>query len=210
MDLSSLEKRLGISFKNKELLEQAFIHRSYLNENRDFHLPHNERLEFLGDAVLELVVTEYLFQEYPDKPEGELTAWRAALVNTKMLSAIGHELDFNSHLLLSHGEAKEEGQSQRLHFGKYGGGLYWIFVFRPGLEKCREIYYNAYTVKTSRSAGIAAFRRRQIALPGTGTGKGGHNPFLQRAERVGARPRQKLSRWGVSRQRACGRRRRIV
>ncbi|HZX49899.1 MAG TPA: ribonuclease III [Candidatus Paceibacterota bacterium] len=112
MDLSSLEKRLGISFKNKELLEQAFIHRSYLNENRDFHLPHNERLEFLGDAVLELVVTEYLFQEYPDKPEGELTAWRAALVNTKMLSAIGHELDFNSHLLLSHGEAKEEGKAR--------------------------------------------------------------------------------------------------
>src|SRR3989344_3155408 len=112
MDLSSLEKILGISFKNKELLEQAFIHRSYLNENRDFHLPHNERLEFLGDAVLELIVTEHLYQEHPDKPEGELTAWRAALVNTKMLASIGRELDFNSHLLLSRGEAKEEGKAR--------------------------------------------------------------------------------------------------
>jgi len=112
MELESLEKQLNISFKNKELLEQAFIHRSYLNENRDFHLAHNERLEFLGDAVLELVVTEHLFTEHPDKPEGDLTAWRAALVNTKMLASIGHELDFNSHLLLSRGEAKEEGKAR--------------------------------------------------------------------------------------------------
>ncbi len=112
MELSSLEQKLGTRFKNKQLLEQAFIHRSYLNENRDFHLPHNERLEFLGDAVLELVVTEHLYNERPHKPEGELTAWRAALVNTKMLASIGKELDFSSYLRLSHGEAKEEGKAR--------------------------------------------------------------------------------------------------
>ncbi|MBI2098388.1 MAG: ribonuclease III [Candidatus Wildermuthbacteria bacterium] len=112
MSLSSLEKALDISFKNKDLLQQAFVHRSYLNENRDFHLQHNERLEFLGDAVLELVVTEYLYSKYPDKPEGELTAWRAALVNTKMLSSIGRELNFSDYLLLSHGESKEEGKAR--------------------------------------------------------------------------------------------------
>ena len=111
-DLSNLESKLNLPFQNKELLKQAFVHRSYLNENRDFHLAHNERLEFLGDAVLELIVTEYFYQKYPDKPEGELTAWRAALVNTKMLSIVGRDVGFNDYLMLSRGEAKEEGKAR--------------------------------------------------------------------------------------------------
>jgi ribonuclease III len=111
-NFEELEKKLHVSFRDKALLEQAFVHRSYLNENRDFHLKHNERLEFLGDAVLELVVTEHLYEEHPDKPEGELTAWRAALVNTKMLASIGRELELSSYLMLSHGEAKETGKAR--------------------------------------------------------------------------------------------------
>lgn len=111
-ELSKLEADLTLPFKNKELLQQAFVHRSYLNENRGFHLEHNERLEFLGDAVLELVVTEHLYKEHPDKPEGDLTAWRAALVNTKMLASIGRELEFSNYLMLSRGEAKEEGKAR--------------------------------------------------------------------------------------------------
>ena len=94
-DFSLLEKKLNLKFKNKDLLIQAFCHRSYLNENPDFYLNHNERLEFLGDAVLELIVTEHLYQKYPKKPEGELTNWRAALVNAKMLSKVSKDLDFN-------------------------------------------------------------------------------------------------------------------
>ena len=108
-DFTKLEEKLKISFNNKDLLTQAFVHRSYLNENSDFHLAHNERLEFLGDAVLELVVTEFLYNAYPDKPEGELTSWRAALVNAKMLAEVARELEFNDFLLLSRGEAKETG-----------------------------------------------------------------------------------------------------
>ena len=111
-ELSKLEAELKFTFKNKDLLQQAFVHRSYLNENRGFHLQHNERLEFLGDAVLELIVTEHLYKEYPDNPEGDLTAWRAALVNTKMLSHIGRELEFSNYLMLSRGEAKEEGKAR--------------------------------------------------------------------------------------------------
>ena len=111
-ELSKLEAELTFTFKNKDLLQQAFVHRSYLNENRGFHLQHNERLEFLGDAVLELIVTEHLYKEYPDNPEGDLTAWRAALVNTKMLSHIGRELEFSNYLMLSRGEAKEEGKAR--------------------------------------------------------------------------------------------------
>jgi len=108
----NLKKKLHVTFKNKDLLTQAFVHRSYLNENPNFHLSQNERLEFLGDAVLELVVTENLYKDYPDKPEGELTSWRAALVNAKMLSEIAKKLEFNDFLLLSRGEKKETGKAR--------------------------------------------------------------------------------------------------
>jgi len=113
VDFSQLEKKLDLTFKNKDLLTQAFVHRSFLNENPDFKLSHNERLEFLGDAVIEQVVTEYLFLNYPRKAEGELTSWRAALVNAKMLSRIAKELDFSNFLLLSQGELKEEGKARQ-------------------------------------------------------------------------------------------------
>lgn len=92
---------------------QAFVHRSYLNENPEFHLDQNERLEFLGDAVLELVVTQHLYNDYPEKAEGELTNWRAALVNAKMLTQVAEELGFNDFLLLSRGETKELGKARQ-------------------------------------------------------------------------------------------------
>ncbi|MBI4123221.1 MAG: ribonuclease III [Parcubacteria group bacterium] len=107
-----LEQNIGVEFKNKDLLTQAFVHRSYLNENPDFPLFHNERLEFLGDAVLELIVTDYLYASFPDKPEGELTSWRAALVNAKMLSAVAKEIGLNDFLLLSRGEKREIGKAR--------------------------------------------------------------------------------------------------
>ena len=112
-DFSKLEESLKIQFKNKDLLIQAFCHRSYLNENPDSNLENNERLEFLGDAVLELVVTEYLYNKYPKKSEVELTSWRAALVNAKILGDLALNLDFNDFLLLSKGEAKELGKARQ-------------------------------------------------------------------------------------------------
>lgn len=111
-NLSKLELRLGITFKNKDLLQQALIHRSYLNEHPKFRLDHNERLEFLGDAVLELVVTEHLFQKYSN-PEGDLTNWRAALVNAKMLAKVARGLGINDFLLLSRGETKDVGRARQ-------------------------------------------------------------------------------------------------
>lgn len=111
-NFENLEKNLGTKFKNKDLLTQAFVHRSYLNENPDFNLEHNERLEFLGDAVIELIVTAHLYKEYPKKAEGDLTNWRAALVNAKMLSSVSEELGFNDYLLLSRGETKELGKAR--------------------------------------------------------------------------------------------------
>ena len=109
---SELENKIGIEFKSKNFLVQALVHRSYLNENRDFPLAHNERLEFLGDAVLELIVTEYLFENYLN-PEGELTNWRAALVNAKMCATVASEIGLEKYLFLSHGEAKDSGTKAR-------------------------------------------------------------------------------------------------
>ena len=109
---SELEETLGVKFKNQDLLKQALVHRSYLNENPSFHLPQNERLEFLGDAVLELAVTEYLYNNYPNQ-EGKLTNWRAALVNAKMMSEIARDLGLGDYLFLSRGEAKDSGSKAR-------------------------------------------------------------------------------------------------
>ena len=111
-NLSSLEKNIGYDFKNKDLLLQALTHRSYLNENPKWRLDQNERLEFLGDAVLELVVTEYLYKNFPN-PEGEMTNWRAALVNAIMLSQITKEFNLNDFMLLSRGEAKDTGRARQ-------------------------------------------------------------------------------------------------
>jgi len=112
-ELSELESIIGVTFIDKQLLLSAITHRSYLNEHRSATQDHNERLEFLGDAVLELVVTDYLFRSYPEKPEGELTAIRAALVNTVSLSASAEALGVNQYLLMSKGEAKDEGRARQ-------------------------------------------------------------------------------------------------
>lgn len=106
MDFSKFEKANELNFGNKELLKQAFVHRSYINENPNLGMSHNERLEFLGDAVLELVVTEYLYKTYPKKTEGEMTALRAALVNANTLAEAASGVDMEDFMLLSKGEAK--------------------------------------------------------------------------------------------------------
>jgi ribonuclease-3 len=112
-NISDFENKISINFKNKDLLTQVFVHRSYLNENPSFKLDHNERLEFLGDAVLELVVTEYLYKSMPN-PEGELTNLRSALVKGQMLSDIAQFLNIGDFLMLSKGESKSKGKARQI------------------------------------------------------------------------------------------------
>ncbi|MBI2023471.1 ribonuclease III [Candidatus Giovannonibacteria bacterium] len=111
-DITGLEKKLSVSFKDKQLLTAALTHRSYINENPATSTGHNERMEFLGDAVLELAITEYIYEKFPEKPEGELTSLRASLVNANMLGDIANDLGVNSFLLLSRGEAKDVGRAR--------------------------------------------------------------------------------------------------
>lgn len=110
--IEKLAKKIGVQFKNIGLLQQALTHRSYLNEHRDYKMEHNERLEFLGDAVLELVVTEYLYNHYSN-PEGELTSWRAALVNGENLAKIAKKMEAGEFLMMSKGEAKDTGRARQ-------------------------------------------------------------------------------------------------
>ena len=112
-DLRAFAQKLQLSFSDEQLLQQVFVHRSYLNEHRAFPLDHNERLEFLGDAVLELIVTEYLYKTF-DKPEGELTNWRSALVRGEMLSQLAQQIGMGDYLLLSRGEQKSQGKARQL------------------------------------------------------------------------------------------------
>jgi len=106
------QKNLGITFNDNNLLQQAFIHRSYINEHHGAEREHNERLEFLGDAVLELVVTDFLFNTYTDIAEGRLTAYRSALVRTESISAAARAMGMNDLLMLSKGEARDQGKAR--------------------------------------------------------------------------------------------------
>jgi ribonuclease III len=137
-DFKPFEKKLNLKFKNKDLLIQAFCHRSYLNENPDFYLSNNERLEFLGDAVLELVVTENLFEKYPKKSEGELTNWRAALVNARMLAGIAKGLGLSNFLLLSKGETKELGKARQYILANTFEALIGAIYLDQGYKKAED------------------------------------------------------------------------
>ena len=113
MDFAKFEEIAGVKFKDKALLKQAFTHRSYINENRSSGLEHNERLEFLGDAVLELVITDYLYGRLNDSTEGEMTALRSALVNADTCARVAQSLGANDFLLLSKGESKDNGRARQ-------------------------------------------------------------------------------------------------
>ena len=136
-DFSKIEKAIGVIFKNQDLLRQAFVHRSYLNEHRDFPMAHNERLEFLGDAVMELIVTEHLYENY-QSPEGELTNWRSALVRGDTISKLARELGYNDYLFLSRGESKAEGRSRDLILANCFEAVVGAMYLDAGYNTCRE------------------------------------------------------------------------
>ncbi len=137
METRELQKNIKITFKDPDLLVSALTHRSYLNENRDFHLSHNERLEFLGDAVLELIATRYLYDNYPH-PEGELTNFRSALVNYRMLSEIARRLKLEDFLQMSKGEAKDTGRARQVILANAVEALIGAIYLDQGYEVARE------------------------------------------------------------------------
>ena len=145
-EFDEIQKIIGVKFKKLDFLKQAFVHRSYLNENHDFPLNHNERLEFLGDAVLELVVTEFLYKNYPN-PEGEMTNWRAALVNTQMISKQSQRLGFNDYLCLSRGESKDTGKAREIILANTFESVIGAIYLDQGYDKSKEFITNNLLVE---------------------------------------------------------------
>ncbi|MFA6097349.1 MAG: ribonuclease III [Candidatus Paceibacterota bacterium] len=146
MEIEKLEEKISVSFKNKDLLRQALVHRSYLNENRDFELDHNERLEFLGDAVLELATTEFLYKNFSN-PEGELTNFRAALVNSNMLSRIANELGLEEYLLMSRGEKKDTGKARQYILANSLEAIIGAIYIDQGYRKAKKFVSDNFLVK---------------------------------------------------------------
>jgi ribonuclease-3 len=147
-DLVKLQNLLQVQFTDTTVLLSAVTHRSYLNEHREATWDHNERLEFLGDAVLELVTTDYLFHKYPEKPEGELTAVRAALVNTVSLSAASEQLGVNDYLLMSKGETKDVGRARQYILANVFESCIGAIYLDQGYDAAKEFIANRLFPKT--------------------------------------------------------------
>lgn len=139
---NEIEEKIGVSFKNKDLLAQAFTHRSYLNENRGKGLVNNERLEFLGDAVLELIISSHLYRVYPEKSEGELTGIRAALVRTESLAEETRKLGIGQYLRMSKGEADSGGQDKEYLLANLYEATLGAIYLEAGYAKCLTFVKN--------------------------------------------------------------------
>lgn len=137
-DFNAFEQSLGIKFRDAGLLRRAFTHRSYLNEHREEAGEHNERLEFLGDAVLELIVTHFLYEKFPDRAEGDLTAFRAALVNAVTLGDVASGIGMNDYLLLSRGESKDQGRARSVLLANAIEALVGAIYLDQGYDAARS------------------------------------------------------------------------
>ena len=146
MKLDELEKKINVNFKDLNLLKEAVTHRSYLNEKPNWPVPHNERLEYLGDAVLELAVSEMLFKKFPDYPEGQLTLLRAALVNYQMLSRVAVSINLDKFILMSKGEAKDTGKAREVILANAIESLIGAIYLDQGLAKIKEFIDTNVTV----------------------------------------------------------------
>lgn len=172
-DFTTFETKIGYSFKNPALIAQAFTHRSHLNENRTAGREHNERLEFLGDAVLELVVTEYLYAKYPEKPEGELTAYRAALVNTQSIADAATKLGMNEYLLLSRGESRDTGRARQIILANAFEAIIGALYLDSGYDTAKafidtNIFYKTEDVVANRLWQDAKSKLQEIAQEKSG------------------------------------------
>ena len=148
MTTQDFQQQNNLAFNNPRLLEQAFIHRSYINESIKSGLSHNERLEFLGDAVLELIVTEYLYEKYPNHSEGDLTSYRSALVNAVTLGEVALGLGFNDLIKLSKGEAKDVSRARSSILADAYEAIVGAVYLDQGYSVTKEFILNTVLIKT--------------------------------------------------------------
>lgn len=149
-DFDQFENIIGVEFKSKDLLQQALTHRSFLNEHKALKGKHNERLEFLGDAVLELVITDYLYREYPDKTEGDLTSIRSALVNATTCAEVAKKLNVNDFILLSKGEAKDTGRARQYILANALEAIIGAIYIDAGYDSAKDFIMKNITPMTEQ------------------------------------------------------------
>lgn len=137
-DLDALEEALGIAFKDRSLLFQALVHRSYMNENPGTRLSSNERLEFLGDAILDALAAEFLYHRYPRDGEGDLTMWRSALVRTETLAGFAAHLDLGRYLVMGRGEEADGGRVRTTILADAFEALLGAIYLDAGLDAARS------------------------------------------------------------------------
>lgn len=185
-DTSLFETRIKYTFKDKSLLKQAFIHRSYINENANTGLSHNERLEFLGDAVLELVVTDFLYKKYPHKQEGDLTSYRAALVNAQIMGDIAmNELGMNEFMLLSKGEAKDTGRARLSILADAFEAVIGAMYLDQGYAACSTFINESILGKTEEIVKKGAWKDPKSLLQEKSQEKLGVTPAYKVVEEIG-------------------------
>ncbi len=157
-DFKQVSEELGLSFNNLDFLAEALTHRSFLNEHREWKLPHNEKLEFLGDAVLGFVVADYLVQQYPELQEGALTSLRAALVNSDSLLSVAHQLQLEKYLLVSKGEAKDFQNPRSYILSNAVEALIGALYLDGGIEKARQFIQKYFFPKTEEILRTSSYK----------------------------------------------------
>ena len=145
--MDSVQKMIGINFEDKELIRKALTHRSYLNENRGEDLENNERLEFLGDAVLELIISDHLFHTYPDNPEGDLTSFRSAAVRTESLAEESRKMGLGEYLRMSKGEYESGGSDKDYLLANTYEAILGAIYLDQGYEACKKLIYETLLTK---------------------------------------------------------------
>jgi ribonuclease-3 len=150
MKYNEIEEKIGVKFKNRNYLQTAFTHRSYLNEHKEENIENNERLEFLGDAVLELIISSNLYHNYPDKAEGELTSIRAALVRTESIAEETKRLKVGQYLRMSKGEEESGGQEKTYLLANLYESIIGAIYLEAGYEECRSFVDRTLLKKIKR------------------------------------------------------------
>jgi|SRR3989344_146209 len=162
--MAEIETTIGLTFQNPDLLKEALTHRSYLNENPRWSTPHNERLEYLGDAVLELAVTEELFRQFPEDPEGKLTVLRAALVNYQRLSAIAGEIGLEKHIFMSKGERGDTSKAKEVILANAMEALIGAIYLDQGFEATRKFIHQFVLVHLPEILATKSYRDAKSEL----------------------------------------------
>ncbi len=178
-DFKEFEERIGITFKDKRLLEVAFTHRSFVNEHRSGKRQHNERLEFLGDAVLELITTDFLFGKYPDRTEGDLTSYRAGLVNASTLATVAMGLGMNDYLLLSKGEARDTGRARQFILANAFEALVGALYLDQGYDAAKDFIEDNVLPLTDDIVEKHLWRDAKSRFQEVAQEKEGHTPLYK-------------------------------